>query len=266
MENTRISYIEAVKTMLRVVFALTLRETTTRYGRYQIGYLWAFIEPIIFVAVLGFVYTYLKMKNVPGMPLVQFLMTGYIPFMLFRDIVTQTMMAIRPNLQLLYFPQVQVFDLGMARTLLEFATFMIVFPLMTFLISFLGIEPVIVEDPLRLLLAFSMIVAFAYGIGTALSALIPLFPSLQILFQMIVLRPLLFLSGVFYTVKMLPEEAQPYMALNPLLQLIELVRSAYFPEYESSYIHYPYLTGVILLSVLGGLLIQRALRRHAFRI
>jgi capsular polysaccharide transport system permease protein len=74
-----------------------------------------------------------------------------------------------------------------------------------------------------------------------------------------------FLSGVFFTIESLPDEVKPYAALNPMLQLIELFRSAYFPGYESDYVHYPYLIGVILLTLFFGLLIQRAMRRHAFR-
>jgi len=266
MAVLQITYKSAILTMLRVIYALMLRETKTRYGRLQLGYLWAFLEPILIVAVLGLVFTYMRMKDSMGLPLVQFLMTGYISFMLFRDVLIQTMLAIRPNLQLLYFPQVQLFDLGAARALLELCTFLIVFPLLTLLIAFTEVEVVTIQDPLRILLAVSMIVAFAYGIGTALGALMPLFPSLQFLVQTTYIRPMFFLSGVFFTIEMIPESVRPYALLNPMMQLIELMRSAYFPEYESVYVNYPYLIGVILSTILIGLLMQRALRRHAFQI
>jgi capsular polysaccharide transport system permease protein len=267
MAGLQNSYKSAVLTMMRVVYALMLRETKTRYGRLQIGYLWAFLEPIMIVAVLGLIFTYMRMRHSMGLPLIQFLMTGYISFMLFRDVLLQTMLAIRPNLQLLYFPQVQLFDLGAARALLELSTFLIVFPILTLLIAFTEVEVVAaVDDPLRMLLATCMIVAFAYGVGTGLGALMPLFPSLQVLVPTTYIRPMFFLSGVFFTIEMIPENVRPYALLNPMMQLIELMRSAYFPQYESEYVDYPYLIGIILTTVLIGLLMQRALRRHAFRI
>jgi capsular polysaccharide transport system permease protein len=264
MELVQARVKDSIITMMRVIFAMVLRETKTRYGRLQIGYLWAFIEPILFITVIGLVFTYIRMKDSAGLPLIQFLTTGFVPFMLFRDIVTQTMMAVRQNQQLLYFPQVQAFDIGIARTVLEFSTFLVVFSILTFAIAYTGIEVVLVEDPLRVLLAVTMIVAYAFGVGTALGALIPLFPSLQLLVQVGYIRPMFFLSGVFFTIEMIPDDVKPYAALNPMLQLIELLRSAYFKGYESEYVQYPYLISIILLTLLFGLLLQRALRRYAF--
>jgi capsular polysaccharide transport system permease protein len=265
MVLTQITIKESLVTMFRVIFALMLRETKTRYGRLQIGYLWAFIEPVLFISLLGLVFTYLRMRDSAGLPLVQFLMTGFIPFSLFRDILMQNMTAIRQNQSLLYFPQVQVFDIGVARSALEFSTFIIVFTFMVAIIAFLGIETVVVEDPLRILLATLLIAVYAYGVGTIVGSLIPLFPSIQFLVQVGYMRPMFFLSGVLFTIETIPDEIKPYAALNPMLQLIELVRSAYFPGYESQYISYPYLIGSILLTLLFGLLLQRALRRHAFK-
>ncbi len=266
MESLQSSYKTAVFTMARVIHALMLRETKTRYGRLQLGYLWAFMEPVLIVGVLGLIFTYTRMGSTMGLPLIQFLMTGFITFMLFRDVLTQTMLAVRPNLQLLYFPQVQIFDLGAARALLELCTFMIVFSILLLLLAFTEIEVVIIKDPLGMLTAILMIVVYAYGIGTALGALIPLFPSLQFLVQAVYLRPMFFLSGVFFTIDMLPESVRPYALLNPMLQLIELLRAAYFPGYESTHVSYPYLISVILGTVFIGLLMQRALRRYAFQI
>ena len=45
----RVMYKEALITQARVVGALILRETRVRYGRSQLGYLWAFTSPIMYV-------------------------------------------------------------------------------------------------------------------------------------------------------------------------------------------------------------------------
>ena len=110
-----------------------------------------------------------------------------------------------------------------------------------------------------------MIASFAYGLGTTFGALLPLFPSLQFLVQMILLRPMFLISGVFFSIEMIPENIRPYALLNPMLQLIEMLRSSYSPVYDSSYINYPYVTVTVLLAVFIGLLTQRALRRHALQ-
>ena len=266
MEIVQLKVTEAIRTMGRVIFALMLRETKTRYGRLQIGYIWALLEPILVVTVISLVFNYLRMRNTPGMPLFQFLITGFIPFMLFRDIVTQTMTGIRRNLQLLYFPQVQIIDCFTARTLLELSTTLIVFPALVLLVMYSGVEEVIIQDPLGIFMGLIMVTIYGFAIGVGLGALVPLFPSLQILVQSIYLRPLFFLSGVFFTVEMIPEEARPYAVLNPMLQLIEIIRSSYFVTYDTKYVDYNYLNATILITLLIGLLLQRAFRKQAFRI
>ena len=40
----------------RVIFALMLREVRTRFGRTQVGYLWALLEPITYIATMTFVF------------------------------------------------------------------------------------------------------------------------------------------------------------------------------------------------------------------
>ncbi len=266
MEYIQPKLSDALRTICRVNFALILRETKTRYGRLQIGYLWAFLEPILVITVLSLVFKYIRMRDIPGMPLSQFLISGFIPFMLFRDIVTQLMTGVRRNLQLLYFPQVQIMDFFTARTLLEFSTTLIVFPSLVLLIFYTGYENVVVQSPLAIFVGLLMISIYAFGIGVGLGALIPLFPSLQILVQTVYLRPLFFLSGVFFTVDMIPEEARPYATLNPLLQIIEFIRSSYFVSYDTIYVDYKYLFFTIIGTLLTGLLLQRALRKYAYRI
>lgn len=132
-------------------------------------------------------------------------------------------------------------DFFTARTLLEFSTTLIVFPSLVLLIFYTGYENVVVQSPLAIFVGLLMISIYAFGIGVGLGALIPLFPSLQILVQTVYLRPLFFLSGVFFTVDMIPEEARPYATLNPLLQIIEFIRSSYFVSYDTIYVDYKYL-------------------------
>src|SRR5262245_48591923 len=56
-----------------------------------------------------------------GLPLVTFLMTGYMPFILFRHITSRSIHCIRANQSLLYHRQVKLLDVFVARHLLEIA-------------------------------------------------------------------------------------------------------------------------------------------------
>ena len=257
---------EALQIMGRVFFALILREAATRYGRLKIGYLWAFLEPMLFITALAIIFSYFRNSHSGAMPQTQFFMTGIMPFFLFRDILMRSMTSIQSNYQLLTFPQVHIFDVIIARTLLEIATFFIVFTVLMSLIALFGIEPVTIDDPLRMMEAIGLISLFGMGCGMGMAALVPLFPTLQFLVSSLVIRPLFLLSGIFFTADMLPSNIRHYAVYNPLLQLGELFRSAVFTDFESDYVSMPYLIGCILFALFFGLLLQRALKRHAMRV
>ena len=266
MSTVRTTPREAIKIMGRVFFALILREAETRYGRLKIGYLWAFLEPLLFIATLVLIFTYMRSLQAGNIPLIQLYATGIMPFFLFRDIVNRTMTAVQGNFQLLTFPQVQVFDLIIARALLEVATFFIVFTMLIGTIALLNLEPVHIDDPLKMLEAISLIFFLGLGFGAAFGALVPLFPTLQFLVNSILIRPLLFLSGVFFTADAIPEPVRDYALYNPILQLNELFRSGFFTEFESTHVDISYLSEFTLITLFLGLLLQRALKRHALRL
>ncbi|HEY1145218.1 MAG TPA: ABC transporter permease, partial [Allosphingosinicella sp.] len=49
----------------------------------------------------------------------------------------------------------------------------------------------------------------------------------------IILRPMFYLSAVFYTANELPLDWQEWLAWNPVLHAIEVMRSGIFLDYES---------------------------------
>ena len=82
---------ERIITHSRVVHALILREMRTRFGRAQLGYLWALIEPTLFVLIFFALFALRGRTAVSGMPIALFLLTGTIPFIMFRDTMMRSM-------------------------------------------------------------------------------------------------------------------------------------------------------------------------------
>jgi len=59
-------------------------------------------------------------------------------------------------------------------------------------------------------------------------SLAPLYPSIRTITNPLLGRPLFFTSGIFFTAEMIPSEIRQYLLYNPLLHMIEIVRSAFF--------------------------------------
>ena len=104
-----------------------LREIKTRFGAYRLGIVWALVEPLTHVVVLSLIFG-IRSRTAPGaveFPI--FLATGIIPFVMFRNMVTRTMMTVEANRALFTYPQVRPFDTLIARFILEIVIYSIVF-------------------------------------------------------------------------------------------------------------------------------------------
>ena len=251
----------AAATQGRVVHALMLREIKSRFGRQKLGYLWAVLEPAAFVALFAVIFAFARETAPSGMPLVPFMVTGIAPFILFRNTMTQTMSAIETNRVLLTFPQVTPIDLVLARALLEIATLTVVFFLLLAAVHALGFT-IDIGNPRQVLFALACLALTGFGLGAAFASLAPLFRSVQQIVPIVTGRPLFFLSGLFFTAEMMPEGIRELLLLNPILHMMEWLRSAFFVEFESRYMSMEYALGAALLTVFIGLLMLRGLRKR----
>ena len=168
----------AVSTQGRVLNALILRETKTRYGDHKIGFLWALIEPTVTVAVFAVIFSAMRQDQPSGMPLVPFMLVGFVCFSMFRDPMSAMQGAIGQSKQLLTFPQVTTFDVILGRGLLSVAVAFFVFVFLFFMVFLLGYE-VRVERPLGILAVCLLLSIIGIGAGFFFASLIPLVPSLQ---------------------------------------------------------------------------------------
>lgn len=250
-----------VATQARVVHAIMLREIKSRFGRQKLGYLWAVLEPAAFTAFFALIFAFGHHSALSGMPVVPFLITGFAPFILFRATMTQSLGAIETNRILLTFPQVTPTDLVLARALLEIATMIVVLFLLLAVAHAIGFD-IAIENPLSMLAALGCLAATGLGLGAFFAALAPFIRSMPQIVSIAAGRPLFFMSGLFFTAEMLPRQIREILLLNPLLHMIEWLRSAVFVEFESQFVSTGYAVGTALVSLCLGLLMLRGLNRR----
>ncbi len=246
----------------RVLHALLLREIRTRFGSRRIGYAWALVEPALHVSVMY------ALRSVTGgltpahVPLLLWLITGIVPFFMFRSIVLRMVNAVSTNQTTLALPPVKLMDVLWARVLLEIATYsgiLIVFLMLAGLL----IEPVAVSQPLEVMGCMFMLAALGMGYGMIAMTFIAVFPSTKPLLSGI-LRMLYFMSGTIFSVSRLHPDLYPYLTWNPLLHVFESLHAAFFIEYTpvpfASDLSYAGAFALLML-LLGKLLVQRFKRQ-----
>ncbi|MEE9322798.1 MAG: ABC transporter permease [Granulosicoccus sp.] len=256
------SVIGALKTQSRVINALLLREAMTRYGQHKIGFLWALIEPIIMVLLFLAVLVLMRSGSPGGMPHVQFMIAGIVPFMMFRNLISQMQGALSGSRSMLGFPQVTTFDVIIARGVLEVAVMMSVYVLMLSVAHLLGYS-IRVERPLEVLAVCGLFSMTGIGLGFFFASVSPIIPSVRQISSVFMGRPLLLGSGLFYVADVLPTAIRDMLLYNPILHLMELLRSAFFIEFESTYASWGYAVSWAVGSLALGLTTHQALKRRA---
>lgn len=255
--------VKGLKTQVRVVRALMLRETKTLFGKHKLGYLWAFIQAVFLIFLFWVIRDRGNVLPPFGISPVVFLLGGFIPWLFFSETVSRSLKAIGGNKALLAYPQVFPVDLIIARTLLVSATYLCVMALILMLLGLYG-HPVTLDQPATILLSLALTVGLSFGIGTICSALNVMQPTTERVVPMI-LRIMFFTSGLFFSMSELPLSVQKILFYNPLSHTIELLRSGFANSYPDRFVSLPYVTGFVLVVLGLGLLLERYSRVYIDR-
>lgn len=243
-----------------VVHAVILRETRTRFGAYSMGYLWALLEPALFIATFYGLFSIASREPPYGMPLFAFLATGVLPYLLFSNSVARVAEAINGNKALLAYPHVLPIDLVIARALLEAATFGGVFLLLMGGAALDG-EGLAVDEPVMVVAGFVLASLLGSALGLVFCTLGMFSKSVERA-RGPLMRPLFWTSGIFFVADSLPEVAKAVFFFNPVLHAVELVRDGWFDTYQSRFATPSYAVAVALGIGAVGLTLERVVRRR----
>ncbi|MGE0558404.1 MAG: ABC transporter permease [Burkholderiales bacterium] len=242
------------------MLALFLREIRTRFGKYQLGYAWALIEPIATVLVLVFVFTAMGAHGYPGIEFPLFLMTGVMINSLFVEITNRSIKAMAANSTLFNYRPVRPVDTVLSRTLLELFLHAGVYAALLGGYVAIGGKVVIHDMPL-LLAVFILLALFSCGIGILFMLLTDAYEDADKVLPLLT-RPLFFISGVFFSVQTIPREYWPFLLWNPIFHAIELTREAVAPGYSVPQASLAYLAFTTMLALTLGLLFYRRVEQR----
>jgi capsular polysaccharide transport system permease protein len=242
-----------------VIGALLMRELHTRYGRENIGYLWVFLEPLSLASAVALLHAGHGLPH-GGIHPVPFAILGYTMFLMFRGMVTRADGALESNMPLLYHRRVTIFDMMLARGLLEAVGSIMSFVVLMGLMGILGLT----ESPSRpyeLLLGIWLLFWLSFSLSLLICAwthdnrLVARFvhPITYILMP---------LSGAFYQVSWVPEPYKSWLGWFPLTGIFELLRYGQFHMAKDTYVYVPYIAGCCLLLSYAGLVSIKVTRRH----
>jgi capsular polysaccharide transport system permease protein len=245
---------------LRVIGAVLMREMHTRFGRDNIGYLWMFLEPMLLATAISGVHLAVHAHLPFGMDIIPFYLTGYTPFLMFRQIVNRAPATIESNRTLMYHRQITIFDLLFSRALLDFiGTSLALFFLEgVTAVAGLGTLP---DRPLLLFAGLGLMFWISFAFSLPLAALAEFSTSVERLVHpaTYILMPL---SGIFFLAESVPTTWRDILMWGPIIHITQLCRMGQYGNFNSRYCDISYVVIWCVVLTFLGLLATRAIRPH----
>lgn len=241
---------------IRNIRALALRDLMMRYGRNNVGFIWAILEPLLLTVGVMIVWSVTMPSTRHGVRIVEMVLTGYMPLTLWRHMTNAPMSIFRRSAPLFYHRTITPFDVLVSRLGLEFIATSTAFLMVWGGLYTAGVVSGIARLDL-LLIGWGMMTWLAFGCGMIIAVVTErseaaerFIPPLQY-----VSLPI---SGAFFMVDWLPSWAQHAVLLNPMVHCYEVFRAGYFGESQTTYYDVPYFAvWAMILSFIGMLCIQR---------
>ena len=232
-----------------LIQTLVVRELKARYRGSVLGYFWSFVNPLLLLLVFSFVFTYImpRGEEVNVEPYAVFMFCGLLPWTWFSSSLMDAANALIINGNLIKKVMFPAEILPVVSVISNMVHFLFGLPILVgFLLYYsMPLDPAeLVWFPLVLSVQFIL----TLGLAMVLSALTVHFRDIKDLLANL-LTLWMFASPIIYPMAFVPDQARPFMDLNPFAHLAISYQEIFF--YRGPFGHWKWL---LALGVAGAVL------------
>ena len=247
---------------LAIVKALIVRDLMARYGRNNLGFFWAVMEPIILAVGVVIIWSLEVGVSLHGVQVTTFVITAYLPLTLSRHLIGPLSRLGRNSANLFFHRPVSYSYLLISRIMVEVMSSTFALCLIYFVTTSLHIIGPIQDWPLTL--AGWLFTGWLYG-GIALLACAwteywEAAEKFVTPFQYLAMP----LSAVFFLVDWVPSWAQHLLLLNPAVHCYEMFRAGFFGPSVTTHYDPWYIAAWASGLTLAGIGVTYRARDHIF--
>lgn len=200
---------------------LVSRDFKVKYKRSVLGIVWSLLYPILTMAVMAIVFSNVFKFSTPGVSYLAYLMTGLIMFNYFSEASNLAMSSVVGNFGLLNKIYIPKYIFPLSKCLFVGINFLLtLIPLYMVLI---GTRTGINIYHLFLPYAFVCLFMFTLGMGFILSAISVFLRDMFYIYG-IILMMWTYLTPIMYDIKLISDNLQPWLKLNPMYHYINFIR------------------------------------------
>lgn len=204
-----------------LLMILTWKEISIRYRQTVIGIAWAIIQPLSFMLVFAFIFTYLMPTKVSGYPKMMFFYAALVPWTFFSTAINYAIPCLVNQFNLItkiYFPR-EILPISMI--IVAFVDFMlagILFIIFMFLYHINLTWQILWFFPLLI-----QLILFTTAMSLMLSSLNVFYRDVNVASGFI-MRLWFFITPIFYSIDSLSIKLKLLLFINPLTFIIENMR------------------------------------------
>jgi len=200
-----------------LIAALSINDVKLRYKNSFLGFIWTFLEPLLMLMVLFFVFSNIIKSDIDNYPL--YLLLGLIMWYMFSRATNMGLVSLSDRahiIQKIYIKK-EVFVISSCIT----AFIMMIFEFVVFGV-FLAVFQFIPPATIVLLpvILFEIFV-LSLGVSFLLSILNVYFKDIRFIWQ-VVMQAGFFVTPIIYTLDMFPENIRVILELNPMAHIISM--------------------------------------------
>jgi len=202
----------------QLLYSLAWRDIRVKYAQTYIGLLWAFINPIFNLLVLGFVFGRVAKVETAGVPHLLFTAAGLCAWTYFSTLLSEagsSIIGAQGMIKKIYFPRMVI---PLSKALSGLIDFAVVLCCLIVLMIFYGITPGVNIIFLPLFLVLALLAGL--GGGILVSALTTRYRDFTFVVPMIV-RLGMFLTPIAYSASEVPQQWKLLYFMNPLAGVVE---------------------------------------------
>ena len=256
--DTSRSFWHQLNIQRRVIWALTMRETITRFGREGLGTIWLVAEPAMFIVGVMVIFSHIESSATYS--IAEYLAVSYPTLLFWRNGTGRVTKAIEINKALLHHGPIRPIDIIYSRILLEFSGAAGAFFILYLVFIQLGIctWP---ADVLTMAMGYLLVIWFSFAFVLIMAALAELSETIERISHIILYLMLPF-SGVFIPLYGVPAQFRDLLLYFPLVNAVEYFHRGYYGDRLPTYYHLGYsIFAIIALTLFGFALTNIAIRR-----